>query len=260
MRNIALVAAVIASAAVTACGGGGSSGSAPPGAPPVPPPLQGITIPQGLYVGTTSTGRTITGLVLDDGAYYVLYSAINTPSLIDGVVQGTGTSLNNNFSSSNGRDINLRGLGVSSPTVSANYVLSTSLNGSLTYQSASQTATFTSTYDKAYELIPSLATIAGTYSGDAGSPLGAERATTTISAAGAITGAGSSGCTFSGTVSPRSKGNAYNASITFGGSPCLLTNTTVTGGAYFDAGNRRIYAVGLTAARDTGFVFVGSKP
>lgn len=253
MKTSVLAVASIFSASLMGCGGGGSGSASAP-------QQQATTIPEGLYAGTTNGGRTITGLILDDGTYYVVYSVANNPSLIAGVVQGTGTALNGSFSSSNGKDINLEGLGVLSANVSASYVLSTSFNGSAAYPSLNQTTTFTSTYDKKYELVPSLATIAGTYSGAAGSPTGSESATLTISASGTVTGRGSSGCIFSGTVTPRSKGNVYNATITFGGAPCLFANTAVTGGAYFDATTKRLYAVGMKAARDTGFIFSGGKP
>lgn len=207
----------------------------------------------------TSTGRTVTGLVLDDGSYYVLYTVANNPAIIAGAVQGTGTALNGSFSSSNGRDINLEGLGVLSATISASYSSSTSLNGSIAYPSLNQTLSFTSTYDKRYEIVPSLATIAGTYSGMAGSPAGGESGTVTISSSGAVAGRGASGCAFSGTAVPRSKGNAYNLTMTFAGAPCLFPNRTLTGGAYFDAATKRLFGVGLTADRSTGFIFTGSK-
>jgi hypothetical protein len=255
MRPTSLAVLVASGFVIIGCGGRGGGDSSAPASTP-----QATNIPQGLYKGTTSNGRLITGLVLDDGTYYVLYSSDSIKSLIAGVVQGTGTALDGSFSSINGKDINLEGAGVLSANVSASFVLSSTLNGSLTYPSLNQTLTFTSTYDQKYELVPSLATIAGTYSGWVGSPVGVEDATIIVSTSGAVTGHGSSGCNFSGTVAPRSKGNAYNAIITFASSPCLFPNTAVTGGAYFDAATKRLYAVGLKTARDTGFIFSGVKP
>jgi hypothetical protein len=38
--------------------------------------------------GGTNTNRTITGVVLNDGTYYFLYSVPANPNLIAGVVQG----------------------------------------------------------------------------------------------------------------------------------------------------------------------------
>lgn len=232
------------------CGGGGDSSA---------PATAQTTIPDGLFAGSTSTGRTVTGLVLDDGSYYVVYSAQNNPSVIAGVVQGSGTSMNGSFSSSNARDINLEGLGFLSASVSASYVVKQSFNGSVVYPSLNQTVTFTSTYDTKYELTPSLTIIAGSYTGRAGSPFGTESGSVTISATGAVAGIGSSGCTFSGSVTPRAKGNVYTVSTTFGGAPCRLPNTTLTGAAYFDATTKRLYAAELTAGRDTGFIFAGTK-
>jgi hypothetical protein len=253
MKKVALACAIAAT--LSACGGGGL------GIPDLVPQTQNTTIPEGLYAGTTSTNRTIVGLVLDDGTYYILYSDINNPALIAGVFQGSGTALNGSFSSSNGKDFNLQGLGVLSANISASYTLKQSFNGSINYPSLNQTGSFTGSYDSKYELTPSLATIAGTYTGTSGTSSGVgDNVTLTISSSGTITGSGASGCTFSGTVAPRSKGNVYNASITFGGSPCLFANTTVTGGAYYDAVAKRLYAVGLKAARDNGVIFVGTKP
>jgi hypothetical protein len=258
MKTTSLVASSILSAALGGCGGGG--GSLTPPIQAAEPPPANIVIPEGLYTGTTSTGRSINGLVLDDGTYYVLYSATNNPGVIAGAVQGTGAALNGSFSSSNGKDINLEGLGVLSATVSTSYTLKASLNGTIAYPSLNQTLTFTSTYDAKYEISPSLATIAGTYSGRAGSTLGAENGTITISTSGTVTARGASGCTSTGTITPRTKGNAYNATLTFGGSPCSYPHATFTGGAYYDASTKRLYAVGLSSARDAGFIFSGAKP
>lgn len=253
MKSIAAIS--IVAAVVSACGGGGGSSAT---TTQNPPPV--ATSAEGLYAGTTSTGRTVTGIVLDDGTYYVLYSVANNSAVIAGAVQGTGASANGSFSSTNGKDINLEGLGVLSTNVTASYVQGASFNGSIAYPTLGQTASFTSAYDKKYESVPSLAVISGTYTGSAASPVGSENATITISSSGSITGTGASGCTFTGTVAPRAKGNAYNTTISFGGAPCLYTNTTFTGGAYLDTATRRLYSVVLTAARDTGFIFVGTKP
>jgi hypothetical protein len=236
---------------VAGCGGGGGSEA--------PAAAVSAGTAEGLYIGTTSNGRTITGIVLDDGTYYVMYSVPNNPAVIAGAIQGTGTSSNGSFTSTNAKDINLEGAGIINGSVSASYVQRQSLNGSITYTS-SPSNTFTSTYSADYELTPTLTALAGTYTGTAASPAGAESATLTVTAGGAITGAGASGCTLTGTVAPRSQGNAYDATITFGGAPCLAANTTVTGGIYFDAASKRAYAVALNAARTDGVIYTGTKP
>jgi hypothetical protein len=215
--------------------------------------------PDGYFVGTTSTGRTTAGLLLDNGTYYLIYSAQNNPAIIAGAGTGNGTALNGSFTSTNGLDINLEGLGILAASVSASYVQKKSFNGTVAYPSLNQTITFTGTYDVLYESAPSLSAIAGTYAGSVGIPSKTESATLTISTAGLLTGLGSGGCRLTGTVSPRAKGNVYNVSAAFGGAPCLLPNTALTGVAYYDAPSRRLYAVGLTAARDNGAIYAGTK-
>ena len=250
MRTVrAFGGAVLSLLLVAGCGGGG--GDSPP--PPV------ASSAEGLYSGTTTTGRTITGLVLDDGTYYVLYSPVGSSTAIAGVVQGNGTSNAGTFSSGNARDFNLEGLGVLSATVSANYVAKQSLNGAVSY-SAGGTTSFSSTYDANYETVPSLAALAGTFTGQVASSAGTENATVTVSSAGAISGSGASGCAVSGSASPRPRGNIFNISLTFGGAPCLFANQTLSGIAYFNSAAKRLYAAAPNASRTDGVLFVGVKP
>lgn len=249
---------------VSSCGGGSSSGNCTtidPSRSSNLPSCAGAqsNAPDGLYVGTTSTGRIATGLILDDGSFYVLYSTRDNPSIIAGAIQGTGTALNGSFSSTSARDINLEGLGMLSTTLAASYTVKQSLSGTVTYPSLTQTVTFTSTYDAQYEAAPALSIIAGNYSGRAGSNIGTENATLTVMSTGVISGIGSSGCRFSGSATPRAKGNVYDTSITFDSAPCLLPGSTLTGVAYFEASTNRIYAIGMTSGRDAGFIYAGSR-
>ena len=223
------------------------------------PVVTASTGAEGLYNGITSTGRSVAGLILDDGSYYVIYSATNNPSLIADAVVGTGASTNGSFSSADAIDLNLEGLGVVSATVSARYTEKTSLNGNIVYPSLSQTVAFTGTYNAAYETTPTLTAIAGTYSGRAGSLQGTEAATVVVSSAGALSGVGASGCVFTGSVAPHARGNAYATTITFGSAPCLLVNISLTGAAYFDSVTKRIYSIGVNSARTDGTIFVGVK-
>lgn len=55
-----------------ACSGGGDT-------TPSPTTLLAAS-PEGLWTGTNDTNRTITGVVLDDGVYWFLYSAAGDPS------------------------------------------------------------------------------------------------------------------------------------------------------------------------------------
>lgn len=223
-------------------------------------PAQGSTGADGLYSGTTSNGRAATGLVLDDGSFYVLYSVQNRPGIIAGAVQGSGLASNGTFSASNAKDVNLEGNGLMSANVSMNYVTRQSLKGTLTYPSSGQTITVNSTYDSRYERTPSVSMIAGSYSGTAASSsLATENATVTVSNSGAVSGVGSNGCSFTGTISARTRGNAYNTTINFGSVPCMMPGASLRGIAYFDEATKRLYSVVMTSSRNAGFIFAGSK-
>jgi hypothetical protein len=246
-KALTLLLAIVTSS----CGGGGSDGGTnPPTA----------TTAEGLWNGTTNSGRTIVGLVLDDGEYWVIYSLVGNNAVIAGAVQGNGTSRNGSFTSSNGRDFNFEGAGVNDLTVDASYVMKQSFNGSLKYKASGTQFTFAGTYNADYDLTPSLSSVAGTYTGSALTSGGVEFAMTTISSSRSITGRSASGCSFSGSASPRAHGNAYNVSITFAGGACANGSSTVTGVGYFDAETKQIIAAGLNGSRTDGFIFVGTKP
>ena len=244
MLAIGLLGAIF----VTGCGGGGSNGG------------DSGTSAEGLWNGTTSNGRAMSGLVLDDGTYWVLYSLMGNSAVIAGGVQGTGSSRNGTFTSSNGRDFNLEGLGVNDVDVSANYVMQESLSGSLRYRGTGEVVSFSASYDASYELTPSLELIAGTYSGSAATSGGTEFATVTVSTSGAISGSSAGGCTYSGTGAPRARGNVYDVVVTFNGGLCALGTQTVRGAAYFDADLNQLVSAAVNTGRTDGFIFAGIKP
>jgi NO-binding membrane sensor protein with MHYT domain len=158
-------------------------------------------------------------------------------------------------------DFNLEGLGVNAFTLVGTYTAKTQLGGTLSYTGGT-TDTFTSTYDTDYDLTPSLATIVGTYSGEAVTveSINPEAATVTIAAGGAITGAGADGCSFTGMVSTHAKGNVYNVSVTFNGGVCTNGTNTVTGVAYYIAAQKELISTALNSGRTNGFLFLGTKP
>ena len=249
MKKLSVLGASIAATLViSGCGGGGGDSGSPSTA----------SAAQGLWIGTTATNRTVTGLVFSDGTYYVLYSPVGNPTAIAGVVQGSGTTAPSTFSSSNARDFNLEGLGVLPATVTANYTAKQTFNGTVAY-TAGGTTSFTTTYNSTYEAAPSLANVAGTYTGQVALSIGVQSATVTVSSAGAISGGGN-GCALTGTATPRSDGNAYTLSITFGASPCFFANQTFTGVAYYNSVTKRLYGAAPNAARTDGVLFVGTKP
>lgn len=235
--------------ALAACGGGGGDDGAAP-APPAPSA-------EGLWIGTTSTSRSVTGIVLDNGTYWILFSVPNVSGLIDGIVQGTGTSLNGSFSSSDGIDFGLEGQGINNVTLSASYTAKQSFNGSVTYSNLNQAFTFTSSYDAQYDQTPSVSAIAGTYIGIASVAGSDEFTTIVVSPPGVIVGI--SGCKVLGTVVPRAKGNLYDLSVDFVGGACSNGASAVTGIVYFDASAKRLYLAALNNSRSNGLIFTGLK-
>lgn len=232
------------------CGGGDST---------TPSQAQASTsAAEGLYSGTTNTNRTVRGIIMDDGTYYVIYSAINDPNLIAGVVQGSSTASGGVFLSNNAKDFNIEGLGVHSATISGTYSTKQSVSGTFLYDDAS-TVAFTGIYDNDYEITPSVATIEGTYSGTVAFSLGIENATVSVSTSGAISGVGTSGCTMSGSIKPSTSGNVFNVSVIFGDAPCYFANQTMKGIGYYDAETKQLLTAAPNHNRTEGIMFVGVK-
>lgn len=236
---------------LSACGDGSMTPSPPP-----PPPAPSAV---GLWNGTTANGRTIGGLVLDDGTFWFLYTSIVNPSAAAGLVQGNYTAVSGSFTSSNAVDFNLEGLGILNSSIDGTYVVKQTLSGTIAHQ-AGQT-TFTTTYDPDYELTPDLNLLAGTYTGVVATN---ETVTVTVLASGSLFGSSTSGCTFTGTASPQASGNAYNVTIKLGASeafqPGVCSSDTVNGVAYFDAPTKRLHSAALNSTRTSGFIFIGTKP
>ncbi len=251
--RISALCAVVLIALITILGKGGGDGGTTT-SPTTP------TSPEGLWNGTTDDGRTIAGLVLDDGTYWFIYSPVGNSTLIAGVVQGDGAGQNGSFTSADARDFNLEGLGVIDGTISGNYVERQSLDGTTTYPSLSDQVIFTSTYDTDYDLTPSLSIIEGTYTGAGYSSGGVELVFVTIFANGTLSGNSAGGCSYTGSVSTRASGNVYDVAVTFEGGVCVNGTATIDGIGYFDAASNIVTTAGLNNTRTDGFLFRGVKP
>lgn len=239
---------LLASVFISACGGsdGGSDTTDP----------ENDESSEGLWLGTASNGRDIYGIVLDDGTYYVLYTDTSL-SYIAGIVQGTSSTAGSTFNSTNARDFNLEGEGILTATVTGAVTTKESFNGSIEYGDG--TVTFSSTYSADYDIEPSLSTLAGDYFGEVVFSLGYELADITIAQDGTIVGVGESGCAFTGLAYPRTSGNVFNVSITFGGDPCFFANETLNGIIYYNETENYIYAAAPNANRTDGVLFEGFK-
>lgn len=286
MRNLVILFAAVAAG----CGGGGGnpgtcSGSdqlcnPPPPAPsfptpapspspapapspspsptPAPPPAeQPANTAEGFWHGASSNGRTTTTIVQDDGVVWTIYSAVNNPGLIGGVIHGHITRAGDTILAGDARDFNLEGLGVNDATVTATFVAQSTISGTIRYTNT--TLNFGGTFDAKYLQKPSLASLAGTYVTQSVIAGNVERVTATVTADGKMTGSGTSGCSFSGTAAPRISGNIFATKLTFNGPPCILGNQTTDGVLYFDETIGRAYGAGLNGSRTGGLLYIAQR-
>lgn len=243
-------------ASLAACSGEGDT------SPPSPAPLPAATA-EGLWLGATNSNpsRTVTGVVLDDGVYWFLYSVAGNSSIIAGVVQGVSTSQNGVLNSANATDFSIeRTPLILNPSVDGSYTMKQSLSGTISYTNPNTQNTFTTTYDSNYELVPDITAMAGTYTGPVALN---ETVEVTVSPNGDITGHSISTppatqCTFIGSFKPRTHGNVFDVSITFGGQAlCSNGNGTVNGIGFLHAG--KLYSAALNHDKTNGVVFIGTK-
>src|SRR5690606_18913906 len=188
---------------------------------------------EGMYLGKTSTERDFGTVILENGSYYGIYTSPNNPAFAAGFFQGTGTSRNGTFTSTTLRDFNLETGIVSDGSLSASYRPKSSFNGTISGDNGN--LTFSGTYEARYEQAPSLTAIAGAYTSSDGG-------TINIDTSGALNGS-IEGCTFSGTVTPRARGNVYSTVVTYGASCTFLASQTLAGVAILDASGKKITAV-----------------
>jgi len=252
-KTVRLLSIFFLAVSLSACSGGGSDN-------PAPPASASATSAEGLWNGTTNSGRSVAGLVLNDGTYWFLYTLIGNPSIVAGVVQGNGSSQNGLITSSNTKDFNLEGLGILEASINGSYVMKQSLSGTIAIVNNGGQSTFATTYNTDYDIAPNTSLLAGTYTGSTATTGGVETVTVTLSAAGSISGSSLSGCAFTGSLSPRTSGNAYDVSVIFAGGVCSNGTNTVNGVAFFEAATKKLYSAALNSTRTNGFIFIGAKP
>ena len=185
------------------------------------------------------------------------YSDALNPNKIAGVIHGTGASNNGSFISTNAKDFGI-GVAALDATISGDSAARQFFNGTITHSGAGP-VTFTSSYNTAYDTAPTVASLAGVYTGQAGSSGGVQPATVTALADGTFTGVEQSGCRFTGKVTARVRGNVFDQSVTSGGAPCFFTGSTFQGIVYFDIPTHRLLVVAPNNARTDAAIFFGTK-
>lgn len=240
-RVRSLVAALLAASLLVACGGGGDDGDAGP------------ALASGAWRGTSDTGRDVAGVVLQDGSYYLLYSGPGTPATPGGFVQGTGRFQGDSFVSTDLRDYNVEGLGTQQGSLGADVWPGSALRARVSTPARTQTFDTLAANDFAPA---SLATLAGSYTGQVGFSLGFRPGTFTVTPGGVVS-TNINGCDIIGRTSPRAEGYVYDLTMTFGGAPCVFPNVTFTGIAYVRGNQLR--AMLQEPARRQGIVFAGTR-
>lgn len=246
MKKFKIIATLSMAAALAACGGGGDDDNAT--TPPNPETVSNTA--EGLWVGTTSTGRQARIAVLENGETWGFYFS---NSSLDGALYGN-TSVTGSALSGTGLDFYNGKAHVGS------YTGTVSSKNSITV-TTTQGTSFSGTYSATYDQPASLAAIAGTFSGYGATAESSPVSTSvSISDSGALT-AGNVYCSISGTVTPRPSGkNVFNLSVTFAGNYCAFASgTTVNGIAYYDNQNRTLMAMGLNSGKNDGFIYIGTK-
>ena len=211
----------VAASLLAGCGGGGSS---------TPTPVSGPSA-EGAYKGTitnSATASAFNAVVLEDGQYWTLYgNSAGGVLVVNGLIQGQGTSTNGTFTSST-----LKDFGYSpavSGTLNATYAAGASISGTVVLGAGSigltGTAVPTATFD--YNTAASVSNVVGawTLSSTSGQTIALN-----IASGGSFTGLVSNGCSLTGTVSPRPSGkNILNVQLTFGPAPCSLPGQQAVG-------------------------------
>lgn len=216
---------------------------------------------QGAYEGAASNGRYLNMLVLENDEYYTMYGTLTSNVFyVMGFIHGNGRANNGSFTSSNLKDYYPNGA-VYGGTLNATYQVGVSLNGTVT--EGSSTMTFTgvplqnSLYN--YNATPNIANVAGNWNG---TDLQGNATTVNVSTNGSFSGT-SAGCNFTGSLTPRPSGkNVFNLSVSFGASPCVLANQSLTGiGLEYLLGNgkRQLIAAGTNSDGSSGMAFIGQR-
>lgn len=242
--KLKLAAAGMLCAMLAACGGGSDDSAAPP-AP--------AATAEGFWAGRASTGTDVALAILENGDTWGYYAS---GGYLVGALAGS-TSFSGNQLSGSGKDFNLLYRTVTPGSYTGTFSAKDSVSIKL-----SDGSTFTGSYDARYDQPASLAALAGSYSGQGVTGTTApQSASITITASGAVSMPAVSGCSASGTATPRTSGkNIFDITITFSGSACALgSGAVVKGAGFYDSTQRTLIGLALNGAKNDGFIYFGQK-
>jgi len=211
---------------------------------------------EGFWQGSTADNRGATALITDNGEGYVLYSGVNN-NFISGVVITKLSNSANGVVSEYGIDFDIANATISPVDIQGSALAGDTLDATINYGNGILN-TVTMSYDSHYETVAQLSDIAGTFTGTSIISTGAESVAVTISPNGQLTGVGTSGCSVTGSVQPKDRGNVFDLSISFNGSPCLYEYQVFKGVLVKLAGSGQIIAVAPNNELTDGVLFISN--
>lgn len=247
------LSAVLIGSALQGCGGGGGDA-----APAVSSPAEGI------YSGTlsASTNTDFEMLILENGDFWTMYG-VNSGSVfrVAGFVQGGSTASGGSLTSTNSKDFGFAP--AVAGTISASYnPAAKTITG--TASAGPQSVSFSggpipgSLYN--YDTPATLAMLQGTWSL---ASLTGEGIALNVNASGAYTALSTQGCSFSGSITPRSSGkNVFNVSMSFGPAPCALAGQSASGIAVaypITGGLTQLLVAAVDSSRTYGAAAFGTR-
>jgi len=188
----------------------------------------------GLWRGTSSDGRAIVVVVLDDGTFYVAYSN-RAGTGLDGGLFGTGTAADGTFASLRARSIPLRSaFAGGGSSVTGTYLPHSTLD--LTIGSGASAQAISARYDASYDSPGQLAALAGSYKGVSGHVTDPFVTTFSVDATGTMHVLG--GCSHVAFVAPRGATGVFDVRLRNG---CLPPSAPEQQGIlFFDATQQAI--------------------
>ena len=244
---------------IAGCGSSRSNNNTPLGSTPATSSTPGQA--QGVFSGTTSTGLSFQSIVIPNDKFYAIYgTTVGNVLYISGMITGQGSSKNGNYTATV-TDFYYTGT-TTAGSLTATYVPGQSIKGTLT-ESGNSNITFSGTAMPStlfnYANPALLSDITGTWTGML---TDGAAATVSIAEGGSFSGS-SSGCSFTGSVTPdASRKNFFTVSLTYDGSPCLMPSQTQVGiGVEYllsDGVTHQLLA-GVASGTSYGTVFVANR-
>jgi hypothetical protein len=181
---------------------------------------------------------------------------------VNGIIQGTGSTSGNDFTSTNGIDFGFSGLRIDTD-FDGSFAVQSTLDGTFTTEGSSQS--WNADYDSDYELTPDPNDIAGAYNGSSinYSPFGSTPRTAQfiIGSAGSIAVSGLADCNnVQGTITPHSAGNVFDFSGTISEVDCIPNELRdVSGVAFFNVTTQTLRVTAVDGPRAHAYYLTGVR-